>query len=171
METIKLIVDKLSQYNFLTNILPGTVLCILLKYVAGIDCVITADWYLSGIIFYFVGIVNNRFSSLVVELILKKCKIVKFVDYSRFLEAEKIDRKVTILSNENNVFRAYISVAFLTTIGFAYQRCLSRFSFFVNYGGLVLQILICALFVFSYKKQTRYVTDRVNMVLRDKESK
>lgn len=32
MEIIKLIFNKLSQYNFLTNILPGTVLCIIIKY-------------------------------------------------------------------------------------------------------------------------------------------
>ena len=38
MEALKLLVDKLSQYNFLTNILPGTVLCLILKH-SGYDII------------------------------------------------------------------------------------------------------------------------------------
>jgi hypothetical protein len=162
MDFLKTLVDKLSQYNLLTNILPGTVLCVLLKYIDGMNFVIASDWYLAGIVFYFVGIVNNRFSSLVVEPLLKTKGFVKFAKYEEFVKAEKQDPKITILSNENNVFRAYISVIILTVFFYAYQRWLSTLAFFSNNGGLILLILLCALFVFSYKKQTKYVVKRVN---------
>jgi hypothetical protein len=59
MDTSKLIVEKLSQYNFITNILAGTILCVVLRYIIGYDLLVT-DPYLSSIIFYFVGIVVNR---------------------------------------------------------------------------------------------------------------
>lgn len=54
MDIIKLIFDKLSQYNFLTNILPGTVLCIILKNLVGYDLIPT-DYYQAGIVFLFRG--------------------------------------------------------------------------------------------------------------------
>ena len=161
MELLKIIVDKLSQYNFLNNILPGTVLCILLKYSVGIDFIIEPKWYLSGILFYFVGLVNNRFSSVVIEPILKKCSIVKHVTYAEFIRAEAKDEKLTTLSNENNVFRAYISVVLLSIFGFIYSKWLSSFQFTSNYGILIILILILVLFVFSYRKQTKYVVNRV----------
>lgn len=161
MELLKIIVDKLSQYNFLNNILPGTVLCILLKYIAGIDFIIEPNWYLSGILFYFVGLVNNRFSSVVIEPILKKCSIVKHVKYAEFIRAEAKDEKLTTLSNENNVFRAYISVVLLSIFGFIYSKWLSSFQFTSNHGILIILILILVLFVFSYRKQTKSVVNRV----------
>lgn len=52
MDILKIIVDKLSQYNFLTNIIPGSVLCIILKYVAEVD-LIPKEAYSAGIVFYF----------------------------------------------------------------------------------------------------------------------
>ena len=161
MDIPKLIVEKLTQYNFLTNILPGTVLCIMLKYIAKIDLIIEPNWYLSGILFYFVGIVNNRFSSVVIEPILKKCKVIKHVKYAEYIRAEAKDEKLTTLSNENNVFRAYISVVLLSIFGFIYNKWLSSFQFTSNYGILIILILILVLFVFSYRKQTKYVVNRV----------
>ena len=64
MNIIQIIIDKLSQYNFLTNILPGTVLCLMIEYVVGYH-IINDDIYLSFIMFYFVGMVNSRFGSLI----------------------------------------------------------------------------------------------------------
>lgn len=52
MEILKLVIDKLSQYNFLTNILPGTVMCVILKYLVGYD-LIPDDYYQAGIVFLF----------------------------------------------------------------------------------------------------------------------
>ena len=122
MEILKLVIDKLSQYNFLTNILPGTVLCIILKYLVGYD-LIPDDYYQAGIVFYFVGMVNSRVGSLVIEPILKAISWVKFAPYSEFLRAEKEDAKLTILSQENNVFRSYISLMFISILGYIYKNC------------------------------------------------
>ena len=111
MDTLRLLIDKLSQYNFLTNILPGTVLCILIKYIVGYNFFVIEDWYLMGVVFYFVGMVNNRFGSLIVEPFLKWIHFTKKAPYKDFVRAEKQDEKVTTLSMENNVFRSYISAS------------------------------------------------------------
>ena len=60
MDIIKLIFDKLSQYNFLTNILPGTVLCIILKNLVGYDLIPT-DYYQAGV----TDTLSHRKSSIV----------------------------------------------------------------------------------------------------------
>ncbi len=170
MEILKLVIDKLSQYNFLTNILPGTVLCIILKYLVGYD-LIPDDYYQAGIVFYFVGMVTSRLGSLVVEPLLKAILWVKYAPYSDFLQAEKEDSKITLLSQENNVFRSYITVMFISAIIYMYKnysldwRCLMRDE------PLVLIISLLVIFLFAYRKQTSFVRKRVeNFIKKSKEN-
>lgn len=167
MEILKLVIDKLSQYNFLTNILPGTVLCIILKYLVGYD-LIPDDYYQAGIVFYFVGMVNSRVGSLVIEPILKAISWVKFAPYSEFLRAEKEDAKLTILSQENNVFRSYISLMFISILGYIYKNCSLDLRLSLNNESLVLIVILFVLFLFAYKKQTSFVRKRVENIIKNK---
>lgn len=161
MEILKLLIDKLSQYNFLTNIIPGTVLCIVLNYLVGYDMFVNEDWYLMGIVFYFVGMVNNRFGSLVVEPLLKYSHFVKFAPYTDFVTAEKKDAKITTLSMENNVFRSYISVFVLSLLAYGFKFGMSIINPCQNTQNVLLIIMLLLLFAFSYRKQTKYVKNRV----------
>lgn len=167
MEILKLVIDKLSQYNFLTNILPGTVLCIILKYLVGYD-LIPDDYYQAGIVFYFVGMVNSRVGSLVIEPILKAISWVKFAPYSEFLRAEKEDAKLTILSQENNVFRSYISLMFISILGYIYKNCSLNLRLSLNNESLVLIVILFVLFLFAYKKQISFVRKRVENFIKNK---
>lgn len=167
MEILKIIIDKLSQYNFLTNILPGTVLCIILKYLVGYD-LIPNDYYQAGIVFYFVGMVNSRVGSLVIEPILKAISWVKFAPYSEFLRAEKEDAKLTILSQENNVFRSYISLMFISILGYIYKNCSLDLRLSLNNESLVIIVILFVLFLFAYKKQTSFVRKRVENFIKNK---
>lgn len=87
MDTFKTIIDKVSQYNIITNILPGTILCIVLKYLVGYE-IIVDEPYLNGFIFYFAGMINNRIGSLLIEPFCKWTHIVKFANYSDYIDAE-----------------------------------------------------------------------------------
>lgn len=167
MEVIKLIFDKLSQYNFLTNILPGTVLCIIMKYLVGYD-LIPDDYYQAGIVFYFAGMVNSRVGSLIVEPILKAISWVKFAPYPEFLQAEKEDAKLTILSQENNVFRSYISAMFISIVGYICKNCTLDLRQFSIDDTLVLIVILFVLFLFAYKKQTSFVKKRVDNFMKNK---
>ena len=106
MDIIKLIFDKLSQYNFLTNILPGTVLCIILKNLVGYDLIPT-DYYQAGIVFYFVGMVNSRVGSLIIEPILKKICWIKFAPYPEFLKAIAFPPLVIFYYGDFSILRDY----------------------------------------------------------------
>ena len=167
MEGLKLILDKLSQYNFMTNMLPGAVLCIALKYVVGYDLFVSTNWLMVGIIFYFVGMINNRFGSLFVEWFLKTCHIVQFAPYGDFVKAEKEDGKITTLNMENNVFRSYISVCLLAILAWVYKFLCSKWTWLDEQTEWILLVLLLVLFVLSYRKQTKYVRARVEANLRN----
>ena len=160
MELGKLILEKLSQYNFLTNILPGTVLCIILKYLVGYDWLLP-DTYLAGILFYFVGMVNSRVSSLIVEPFLKWTKWLIFAPYPDFVKAEQKDSKITLLSQENNTYRSYVSVMFISIVAYLYKNYLAVFDFIKENETVILLALIGLLFLCAYRKQTSYVKKRV----------
>lgn len=160
MDLGKLIIEKLSPYNFLTNILPGTVLCIVLKYLIGYNLLLE-DIYLASILFYFVGMVNSRVGSLIVEPFLKWTKWLIFAPYPDFVKAEQKDSKITLLSQENNTYRSYVSVMFISIIAYLYKNYLAVFDFIKEYETVILLILIGLLFLCAYRKQTNYVKKRV----------
>lgn len=170
MDGLKFFIEKLSRYNFLTNILPGTILCLILTYCVGYNFLISDNWYLQGVIFYFIGIVNNRFGSLVIENLLKKMKVIRFTSYEDFVQAEIKDSKIAILSTDNNTFRSCVSLSILSIMALLFKvlenNCTVVANFDCKYKTLVLMILILVLFVFSYRKQTAYVNKRVNQSLK-----
>ncbi len=176
MDGLRVIVDKLSQYNFLTNILPGTILCVIITFCIGYNLLITDNWYLQGVIFYFAGIVNNRFGSLVVEPLLKSLKILKFTSYKDYIAAESKDAKITILSTENNAFRSYVSLCFIAIFVSIFKILGDKIDWIKNcekeYKMMALLVLLLVVFILSYRKQTSYVNKRINNTLEiDKKDK
>lgn len=169
METIKLLINKLSQYNFLTNIIPGTVLCIILKYFVGYN-LIPEDYYLAGIVFYFVGMINSRVGSLIVEPFLKWIKWIVFAPYKDFITAEKQDEKVVVLNQENNVYRSYLSAVFISMIALLYKNTLTVYHFVQDNEIWILLGLLTILFLLSYRKQTQYVKKRVEANIKKKDN-
>lgn len=162
MNFLQQIVDKVSQYNFITNILPGTILCIVLKYYIGYDLMVD-DSFVNGFIFYFVGMVNNRIGSLFIEPLCRWTHIVRFSKYSYFVAAEKVDGKLSILSMENNAFRSYISLFFIAIMALIYRDYLSTCTFIYNHQDLILLCILLVIFVLSYRKRTTYIRKRVEV--------
>lgn len=161
MEALKQLIDKLSQYSFLTNILPGAVLVVVLKYVVGYDFIIDRNWFLTGVMFYFAGMVCNRFSSLLIKPLLEALHIVKPLPYKDYIIGEKRDTKVITLNTDNNAYRAYIAVFCIALLAYLYKHILCRIGFFLDYQYIILIVLLIILFVFSYRKQTKYIRERI----------
>lgn len=170
MEGLNILIEKLSHYNFVTNIVPGTVLCIILKYLIGYDLFVTDNWYLMGIVFYFVGMICNRFGSLVIEPLLKKWakKYFKFAPYKNYVEAEKKDHKIEILNRESNVFRSCISLCVLSLIALLFQFLSSIFDCLNEWKSVIFLVLVLLLFLFSYQKQITFVRKRVEVYFPEK---
>lgn len=160
MDVINLLISKLSQYGFLTNIIPGTILCLILKYIVGYD-VIPSAYYQAGLVFYFVGMINGRIGSLIIEPFLKKIKWIVFAPYEDFIAAEKQDDKIVILSQENNTYRAYVSVMFISLLGLLYRDAVTVCQFIKTNDDWIILLVAFIIFLFAYRKQTRYVKERV----------
>ena len=163
MDMIKAILGKISSYNILTNIIPGAVLCVVLRFLVGYDVFTGQNWFVLGVIFYIIGVINNRFGSLVIGPFLKWIHFVNPCSYKDYIKAENTDAKVAILNTENNVFRSYIAVFTLSLIALLYKTVLNRWGFLSDNINIVILILLIILFASSYRKQTRIISQRVKI--------
>lgn len=154
------LLNKISSYNVFNYLLPGVVFVALAKvltpYSFGQHDILAVPF-----LYYFVGLVMSRFGSLVLEPLLKWFSFVRFADYSHFVAAQKKDDKLTLLSEVNNTYRTFCSVLILLLLLKLYLKIELRFPFLKGWDGTVLAVLLLILFLFSYRKQTAYVTKRI----------
>lgn len=162
MEALAAFLSKISNYNLLNNLIPGAILCVLLKYLVGYD-LMNVNTFELLVIFYFVGMVNSRISSLIVERLLKKINFVKFRDHKLFVEAEKKDKKISYLSETNNMYRSMISVAFIAIIAKLYRVAVELKWDWGNVTEWIVLVVILVLFACAYRKQTKYIVSRIDV--------
>ena len=162
------LVDKLDSYNILNNLLPGIVLNFLFERICNIKIVdgnIMEDLF----IFYFVGMIVSRVGSLIIEPICKKINWVKFADYRSFVRTGRKDEKINVLSEINNLYRTIFSACVIVWIGKLYLILITGINLPSTVTGIILLAIVTILFAFAYKKQTKYVADRVKNVKEQEE--
>lgn len=157
---MKELLDKLSSYNIFNYLFPGVVFVIILSKISEINLV-QKDMLTGAFLYYFIGLIISRIGSLFIEPFLKWINFLKFSDYSKFVSASKLDSKIDLFSEVNNMYRTLCSLLLLLVISKGYNSYLSELSFFKNYGSFLIILLLLILFVFAYKKQTKYITKRV----------
>jgi len=116
------------------------------------------------VVYYFMGLIINRISSLVVEPILKKICFVKYAPYPDFVKASRADLKIDTLSEMNNYTRSLLTCVLLLPV----MRVLNALSlkwrwFSLNWEWGVIALLV-VMFLFAYRKQTNYVRKRVEAI-------
>jgi hypothetical protein len=158
---LKDLISKLSSYNLFTNLLPGILFVALLKEFSGFDLVFD-PLFLGLFLYYFIGIVINRIGSLVVEPILIKAKFLTFIDYPKFVKACKMDAKIEILSENNNMCRSLVALCITLLSAIGYEWLISKCAFIDMHSNIILIVLLLVIFIFSYRKQTKYVVKRCN---------
>jgi len=110
--------------------------------------------------------VISRIGSLVIEPFLKWISFIKFSDYNDFIATSQKDHKIELLSEVNNVYRTliamFMSILMLKAYDLLQIRCCipQWISILILLGGLLL------IFIFSYRKQNQYVSNRVNAIKR-----
>lgn len=153
------ILQKLSSYNIFNYLLPGIVFVVLLKWCANIDLIVD-EVVLGMFLYYFVGLVISRIGSILIEPLLRCTKIIEFSDYSRFVRASKLDNKIELLSEVNNTYRTIISMIIVLAVVLLCTKSATCHLMVALAGSLLL-------FVLSYRKQTSFITQRVDEALRD----
>lgn len=158
---LKDLINKLSSYNLFTNLLPGILFVALLKEFTSFSLIVD-PLFLGLFLYYFIGIVINRIGSLVVEPILIKTKFLTFIDYQKFVKASKMDEKIEILSENNNMCRSLVALCITLLLGIGYECLMSNCTFIDTHSNIILIVLLFVIFLFSYRKQTKYVVKRCN---------
>ncbi len=157
---MKELIDKISSYNLFNYLFPGILFVLILKEITSYNLV--QDNIILGVfLYYFIGLVISRFGSLTIEPIIKKCKIAEFVNYSDFINASKVDSKIELFSEINNMYRTLIALFILIFLSKLYEILAISFSVCKLLLPYILIISLVILFVLSYRKQTKYIVKRV----------
>ncbi len=158
---MKELLDKLSSYNIFNYLLPGTLFALLAERTADIR-IIQTDIFIGLFLYYFIGLVISRVGSLVLEPLMRRVAFVKYAPYEDFVRVSARDPKLEILSETNNMYRTLCALFFtlvvltiLERLVGAYLRIPAGVSSLVLFGALFI------LFALSYRKQTHYVTQRI----------
>lgn len=157
---MKEVLDKISSYNLFNYLLPG----ILFIFIA--DNLTSYSFWQENLIIgaflaYFVGLVISRFGSLIVEPILKKVSFLKFSDYEAFISTSKKDPKIELLSESNNMYRTISAMLILVVLVKISELIELKYPILKNLNPYLLIALLLIMFLYSYKKQTEYITKRI----------
>ncbi len=157
---MKELLDKLSTYNIFNYLFPGVLFVVILSKISNYN-LLQEDIITGAFLYYFIGLIISRVGSLFIEPFLKWVKFLIFSDYKKFVNASKEDPKIELFSEINNTYRTLCSLFFLLSIAKVYETYLAELKFFENFDSIFIVVLLLLLFLFSYRKQTKYITKRV----------
>lgn len=156
------LLDKLSSYNLFNYLLPGILFVVIEKEYTPYS-LIQENLIIGAFVYYFIGLVISRFGSLIIEPLLKKISFLRFAAYSDFISASKKDPKIEILSEANNMYRTFSSMFILLLIVKLYGFVEPLSPILREYNSYILIVLLSVMFLFSYRKQTQYITNRIKV--------
>jgi hypothetical protein len=163
---MKNILHQLNLYNVFNNLFPGVLFVIIAKSTTDYNFV-QEDNFLGVFLYYFVGMTVSRFGSVIIEPLFKKIKLLKFRDYKEYIVASRQDAKIELLSEVNNTYRTLNSMMFLLLI-LKFCNFLSiKFELNDTFLLTCLILLTTALYLFSYNKQTNYITKRIDFSIKN----
>ena len=157
---MKDLLDKLSSYNIFNNLLPGIV------FVAFAEMFLRRSFVQENLVvgvflYYFIGLVIGRIGSLVFEPLLKMVSFLKFSNYNDFVSASKTDAKLEVLSEVNNMYRTFVALFATLLIARLYEAVEIVLPVLKQASPFIAIVAITVLFLISYRKQTSYITKRV----------
>lgn len=183
-EITKNLINKISSYDILNNLLPGAIFCYIIKNSTRI-IIPTEDIFESIVIYYFVGMIISRIGSLYVERTLRVIKVrnkitlneenfLDFAPYEDYIEASKDNQFLQILNEKNNIYRTISAMLIMVIIVKLYDCFFYDWVNFIvvtgsNFLFIFVISIITMLFIQSYRKQTNYIKSRVEKYLEDKQ--
>lgn len=157
---MKELLEKLSSYNIFNYLLPGVIFVVVSSKLTSYNF-IQQDILVGAFVYYFIGLIISRVGSLFIEPLLKFVKFLKFADYKKFVKASKVDTKIDILSEANNMYRTISSLFLMLLLLKLYESLGNNWTFLNDWKIEILTTFLLLLFLFSYRKQTNYITKRI----------
>ena len=163
---MKELFEKLTSYNIFNYLLPGVLFAVIGSQLTNYELLL--DNIVIGLfVYYFFGLIISRFGSLILEPLLKRLKILHYAPYDDFLNASKIDQKIELLSEQNNMYRTLLSLFVCLLLLLAFNFIDETYPVFSRYSSILVIILIILLFIFSYRKQTNFIKARIKKSFRN----
>jgi len=166
---MKDLLGKLSTYNIFNYLLPGVLFAAIADRFTSYSF-ITENLLVGFFVYYFLGLVISRIGSLLMEPFLKKICFLEFAPYEAYVKSSKIDDKILELSESNNMYRT-LTATFLCLLGiFGLDKITKTFPLITYIIPMITCSAFVILFVFSYRKQTKYIKDRIVITNRSNNS-
>lgn len=159
------LLKKISQYQLFNFLMSGAILVVALSKTTDINLA-TDDVVSTFFLYYFLGLVISRVGSLLVEPTLKLLRVVRFTPYPEYVKASKLDAKLDTLSQENNTYRTLIATFLLYLTIYLADKHAHNFVAAHSWQAVItFSCLMMVLFALACRKQTKYITKRINEVL------
>jgi hypothetical protein len=162
---MNLLLEKLSSYSIFNYLFPGVVFVVIAESLTTFSF-IQKNIVIGLFLYYFIGLVISRIGSLVIEPFLKRIRFITFVKYSDFVNASKMDKKIELFSEINNMYRTLCSLFLLLIATKIYEEIAIAIPVIDKWSMEILTVSLFFLFVFSYRKQTIYITKRIKCILK-----
>lgn len=158
---MKDLLDKLSSYSIFNYLFPGIAFAYIASRFTSYNF-LQKDMLVGAFLYYFIGLIISRIGSIFIEPFFKFIKFIKFSDYSKFVKASKADIKIETLSEVNNMYRTICSMFIILILLRVYEKVSAKWAFFSEYEIEIMVVSLMILFLFSYRKQTNYITKRID---------
>ncbi len=159
---MKDLLDKLSSYNIFNYLLPGVLYAAFAEAFTSFHFV-HKDPVVGVFLYYFFGSVISRVGSLLVEPIMKRLNFINFAPYEDFVRATEADPKLEVLSETNNMYRTICALMLCVSATTLFERATVHYPWIGTAIPSITIIGLLALYIFSYKKQTAYITKRIEV--------
>ena len=152
--------NKISSYHLFNYLLPG---CLFVAVATA-----TTEHHLEQtnpvlglFVYYFYGLMISRVGSLLLKPFLEWIGFLGPAQYADFVAACKNDSKIDELSETNNMYRSLCSLLIVLILLLAITALERNFQGIRKWELPFLIPTFLVLLLFSYKKQTEYITKRV----------
>jgi len=157
---MKDILNKISSYNLFNYLLPGIVFAVLAERITTYK-IIQSDIIVGLFLYYFCGLVISRIGSLIIEPAMKRVSFVKFAPYKDYVQVSAKDPTLETLSEVNNMYRTLCALFLMLLATKAFEAIMMCLNMSGNASAYMLFAALLVLFALSYRKQTKYITQRV----------
>lgn len=158
------LLNKLSEYHFVQSLVPGMIFTYCSKMFYEINFLTDKPIY-DFCVILIIGLIISRIGSIIVEPLLKKIKILNFCNYSDYIKTSQNDSTIEKLSETNNLYRVIIATFFILIVEKFYFILSEKIVWLADWSYLLLSVLLIVLFVFSYRKQTNFIKQRIKEAL------
>jgi hypothetical protein len=159
---MKDLLDKLSSYNVFNYLLPGVLFAVFLDALTSFHLV-QKDPVVGAFVYYFLGSVVSRIGSLLIEPLLRYFQFIEFAPYEDFVRATRVDPKIEILSEVNNMYRTICALMVCVGAVYLFELVVNCYQSLKTSIPWILCLGLFSLFLFSYQKQTIYINKRIEV--------